>query len=83
MSNPKAILFYVAILPGVVDSTDSPVQYLAYAVALVMVMAVVAAVYVGLGARARAAVVTPSATRRADRAAAVMMIGAAGFVAAR
>jgi threonine/homoserine/homoserine lactone efflux protein len=83
LSNPQAILFYVAILPGVVTEELHALQYLSYAAALVVVMALVAAVYIGLGARARSAVVSPRGTRYADRAAGAMMVVAGGFVAAR
>jgi threonine/homoserine/homoserine lactone efflux protein len=83
LSNPQAILFYVAILPGVVSQEGSALQYLAYAAALVGVMVVVSAAYVGLGARTRAAVASPRATRYADRVAGTLLIGASGFVAAR
>jgi threonine/homoserine/homoserine lactone efflux protein len=83
LSNPQAILFYVAILPGVVHQGGGAWQYAAYAVALVVVMALVAAVYIGLGSRARAAATSPRATRTADRLAGTMLVGAGCFVAAR
>jgi threonine/homoserine/homoserine lactone efflux protein len=83
LSNPQAVLFYVAILPGVVDQHRGPSQYAAYAAALVIVMTAVAAAYIGLGARARSAATGPRATRNADRIAGTMLVGAGCFVAAR
>jgi threonine/homoserine/homoserine lactone efflux protein len=83
LSNPQAILFYVAILPGVVVEDGSGLQYLAFAAALLAVMAVVAAAYIALGVKARAAAVSPRASRYADRVAGTVLIGAGGLVAAR
>jgi threonine/homoserine/homoserine lactone efflux protein len=83
LSNPQAILFYVAILPGVVDQDGGAVQYASYAAALLIVMTLVACTYIGLGSRARAAATSPRATRNADRLAGAMLVGAGCFVAAR
>jgi threonine/homoserine/homoserine lactone efflux protein len=46
-------------------------------------MAVVAAAYIALGVKARAAAVSPRASRYADRVAGTVLIGAGGLVAAR
>lgn len=84
VSNPQAILFYVAVLPQVLDpGRPSVAEYLALCATLVLIMTVVAGVYVGLAAALRGAAPSGLGRRRADRAAGVLMIAAGGVVAAR
>ncbi len=77
VSNPQALIFYVAVLPAVLGGHRvSPDEYLLLCAALVMVMALVAAAYITLAARVRAAIDT-SRRRIAERVGAVLL-GAAG-----
>jgi threonine/homoserine/homoserine lactone efflux protein len=78
VSNPQALLFYVAVLPSVLGSERIPAaQYLLLCLALSAVMATIATGYIGLATRARKAL-SCSRRRIADRAAAVLL----GFVGA-
>lgn len=84
VSNPQAILFYVAVLPQVIGSgRPSLTAYLALCATLASVMAVVVAVYVGLAKVVRTAAPGGAGRRRTDRVAGVLMIAAGGIVAAR
>lgn len=81
ISNPQALLFYVAVLPSVLGSQHvTVVEYLLLCLTLAAVMTVVAAGYIGLATRARAAL-TSSRRRLADRAGAVLL-GLTGALAA-
>ncbi len=64
MSNPQAIVFYVALLLAVINPGAGAGLYAALAVVLCAAMAVVATVYIALGSRARRAVSSPTARRR-------------------
>lgn len=83
LSNPQAILFYVAVLPSVVDPGSGALLYLALAVTLSGVMAAVAAAYIAMGVHARSAAGSPTARRRADRLAGTLLMIAALLVAIR
>lgn len=83
VSNPQAILFYVAVLPTVVRPGSGAGLYLALAAMLCAVMASVAGGYIALGARARSAAGSPTARRRADRLAGTLLIGAGALIATR
>ena len=84
LGNPKIMLFYMALLPTIVD-----LKYLSVTgwIALVIVMlAVLATVYVSwllAAAKARHLLKTPRAMRLANRCGAGMMAGAATAIAAR
>ncbi len=83
MSNPQAIVFDVALLPAVITPGTGAGLYAALAVVLCAVMAVVATVYIALGSRARRAVSSPTARRRADRVAGTLLVGSGVLVATR
>ena len=84
VSNPQAILFYVAVLPQVLDPGRPTLpEYLALCGALVLIMAVITAFYIALAAGLRGAAPTGVGRRRTDRAAGLLMIVAGGVVAAR
>lgn len=83
LSNPQAIVFYLALLPAVITPGAGVGLYAVLAVALCAVMAIVAAAYIALGARARRAAVSPTARRRADRIAGTLLIGSGVLVATR
>ena len=82
MSNPQAIVFYVALLLAVINPGAGAGLYAALAVVLCAAMAV-AAVYIALGSRARRAVSSPTARRRADRVAGTLLVGSGVLVATR
>lgn len=75
LSNPQAIVFYVALLPAVITPGAGAGLYAVLAVVLCAVMAVVATVYIALGSRARRAVASPRARRCADRIAGTLLVG--------
>ena len=83
LSNPQAIIFYVALLPAVITPGAGLGLYAVLAVVLCAVMAVVATVYIALGARARRAAASPTARRRADRAAGALLVASGVLVATR
>lgn len=83
LSNPQALLFYVAVLPTVLDSSRVTVQeYLLLCLVLALVMALVAAGYISLGLRTRSAL-TGSRRRLAERAGAVLLGVTGAFVVSR
>ena len=84
LANPKAILFFVALLPTVVDlTTMNLLTFVEITAAIVIVQPVVLFSYVFLAARARAMFTTPTAVRRLNRSSGVAMAGAAVVVATR
>jgi len=83
MINRQAIVFYVALLPAVINPGAGAKLYAALAVVLCAAMAVVATVYIALGSRARRAVSSPTARRRADRVAGTLLVGSGVLVATR
>jgi threonine/homoserine/homoserine lactone efflux protein len=83
VSNPQALIFYVAVLPAVLGGHQvRPDEYLLLCGALVTVMVVVAAAYIVLATRVRAAINT-SRRRIAERGGAVLLGAAGAMVVAR
>jgi threonine/homoserine/homoserine lactone efflux protein len=84
LANPKAILFFLALLPTVIDlaSLDS-IRFLEISAAIATVLPAVLFSYVFLAARARELFTTPKAVRRLNRSSGVAMAGAAVVVATR
>ena len=82
MSNPQAILFYVAVLPQVIDGRPALGEMVALYGALIVVMAVVIGAYLVAAARLRRALTT-SSSARADRIAGVLLVTCGVWVAAR
>jgi threonine/homoserine/homoserine lactone efflux protein len=84
LGNPKAILFFLALLPTVVDLTTltftSVVQV---SVAMCVVQPIVLWTYALLAAKARQLFTSPRAVRRLNRSSGVAMAGAAAVVAIR
>lgn len=82
ISNPKALVFMLAILPQFVDP-NAPLlaQYLTIAATMVTVDMVVMAGYTGLASRVLRALKTPKQQRRMNRTFAGLFVGAAGFLA--
>jgi threonine/homoserine/homoserine lactone efflux protein len=84
LANPKAILFFLALLPTVVDlASMNAVRFIEISLAMAVVMPLVLFTYVFLAARARELFTTPKAVRRLNRSSGVAMAGAAVVVATR
>ena len=84
LGNPKAMLFYVALVPAIVDlSRVGPAAYAELATTMTAVLTVVFGSYVALAARARRMFTSPRAIRLVNRATGAVMAGAAVAVAGR
>jgi threonine/homoserine/homoserine lactone efflux protein len=84
LGNPKAILFFLALLPTVVNlATLNLVSIIEISVAMCIVQPAVLIVYALLAAKARTLFTTPSAVRKLNRSSGVAMAGAAVVVATR
>src|SRR5689334_17089967 len=84
LANPKAILFFLALLPTVVDLASlNTVRFLEISTAIAIVQPTVLGTYVFLAARARTMFTTPKSVRRLNRSSGVAMAGAAVIVATR
>ncbi|HEY8382293.1 MAG TPA: LysE family translocator [Microvirga sp.] len=84
MGNPKVMVFYLALLPTILDLTR--VTMLGYAelvAATLAVLAVVFSGYVLLAARARRLFTSERAIRRINRGTGAVMAGAAAAIASR
>jgi threonine/homoserine/homoserine lactone efflux protein len=84
MGNPKVMVFYVALLPTLIDVPR--VGWLGWAELVAVTLAVLAVVFgawIGLAARARRLFTSPRALRRMHRGSAGAMAGAAAWVATR
>lgn len=84
LSNPIAIVFYLALLPGVIDMAGVTVT--SYAVLCGIIVGVMVAVTLGYGLIAESArrlFSTSGAKARVDRASGAMMIGAGMLIASR
>ncbi|MCD5969966.1 LysE family transporter [Pseudomonas quasicaspiana] len=82
ISNPKAMVFMLAILPQFIDP-NAPllVQYLTIGATMVTVDMIVMAGYTGLASKILRALKTPKQQRRMNRTFAGLFVGAAGFLA--
>ncbi len=84
LGNPKAILFFLALLPTVVDlQSMNALRFIEISLAIMIVQPAVLFSYVFLAARAREMFTTPKAVRRLNRSSGVAMAGAAVVVATR
>jgi threonine/homoserine/homoserine lactone efflux protein len=84
LANPKAILFFLALLPTVIDlGSLNAVRFVEISLAIAVVLPLVLGSYVFLAARARQLFTTPRAVRRLNRSSGVAMAGAAVVVATR
>ncbi|RRV09095.1 threonine transporter RhtB [Pseudomonas sp. v388] len=82
ISNPKALVFMLAILPQFIDpAAPLLIQYVIIAATMVSVDLIVMAGYTGLAARVLRALKTPTQQRRLNRTFASLFVGAAGFLA--
>jgi threonine/homoserine/homoserine lactone efflux protein len=84
LANPKAILFFLALLPTVIDlASMNTVRFLEISLVIALVLPAVLGSYVFLAARARELFTTPQAVRRLNRSSGLAMAGAAVVVATR
>lgn len=84
LANPKAILFFLALLPTVVDlASMNLLSFVEISLAIAIVLPAVLFSYVFLAARARELFTTPKAVRRLNRSSGVAMAGAAVVIATR
>jgi threonine/homoserine/homoserine lactone efflux protein len=84
LANPKTILFFVALLPTVIDlASMNLVRFIEVSAAMCVVLPAVLGIYASLAARARELFTTPKAVRRLNRCSGVAMAGAAVAVATR
>jgi threonine/homoserine/homoserine lactone efflux protein len=84
LGNPKVMVFYVALLPTIVDLPR--VGWLGWAELVAVTLAVLAVVlgaWIALAARARRLFASPRALRWLNRGSAVAMTGVAAWVASR
>ena len=84
LANPKAILFFLALLPTVVDlASMNALRFVEISAAMVVVLPAVLGTYVLLATKARQLFTTPKAVRRLNRGSGAAMAGAAIVVATR
>lgn len=84
LSNPKAILFFLALLPTVVDlASMNALRFAEISATMCVVLPAVLFAYAFLASRARALVTAPRAVRRLNRGSGMAMAGAAALIAAR
>ncbi|MEP2784756.1 MAG: LysE family translocator [Pseudoruegeria sp.] len=84
LGNPKAMLFYIALLPNLVQATEfSLLKVLPYNLAVMAVLGSVFAVYLLAAQTARTAMKSPRAVRKFNRGTAVVLGGAATWIASR
>ncbi len=84
LGNPKTMIFYLALMPTLVDMAAITVtDYGVLALCTVAVLLVVLVPYLVLAANARALLKSPRALKAMNRTAAGFMVGAAAAIAAR
>ncbi len=84
LGNPKAMIFYLAITPTVIDLKGvTAVSYFVLVAITVATLTVVLVPYLVLASRARWFLRSPRALKRLNRTAATFMMGAAVAIAAR
>mgnify|MGYP000400985383 CR=1 FL=1 len=84
LGNPKVILFYLALLPTIVDLGGlTPLGYAEMAGVVFAVLVCVICAYAALAARARMLFESPRARRVLNRVAGTAMMGAAAAIATR
>ena len=84
LGNPKTIVFYLALLPVVIDmGTVGLADYTVLAVLTILILYAVLTPYVVLASRARTVFSNRKTLKTVNRTAAIAMAGAAGFILAR
>lgn len=84
LGNPKTMLFYVALVPTLIDIADiGPRDYGLLLTATFLVLLAVLVPYMLLAARARLLLKRPKALRTLNRVAASVLAGTAAYIAVR
>lgn len=84
LANAKTMMFYLALLPSLVDlAALRAATFLELTALLVLVYSAVLAAYILGAARARRLLASPAARRAANRGGGTVILGAAAFVAWR
>jgi threonine/homoserine/homoserine lactone efflux protein len=84
LGNPKIMMFYVALLPSIIDLAGvTLVGWAELVAAMVIVLATVDVAWMALAAKARQFLKSPRAVKIANRISAGTMAGAAAAIAAR
>ena len=84
MGNPKVMVFYLALLPAIVDlSTVTLADYFILLALTSVIIATILLPYLALATRTRALLQTPKAIKRISRIAACFLGGAAVAIATR
>ncbi|MBX9592586.1 MAG: LysE family translocator [Hyphomonadaceae bacterium] len=84
LGNPKVMVFYLALLPNIIDlRTVTILGWLELSLVVLGVLAVVFGAYVALAARTRALFTSPRAMRMVNRGTGVVMASAAAAIAAK
>ena len=84
LGNPKIMVFYLALLPSIVDlRAITVVGWAALALTLLVVLVCIDLTWSVLAIQARRVLRSPRAVRRANRASATLMTGAAVAIATR
>ncbi len=84
IGNPKIMVFYLALLPAIIDlKAVTPVGWLELTATMLVVLAAIDLTWAGVAAQARRVLRSPRAVRAANRASATVMAGAAAAIASR
>ena len=84
LGNPKVMVFYLALLPSIIDLTHvTPAGWLALSAVALSVLAIVFGAYVALAARTRRLFTSPRALRMVNRGTGAVMASAAVAIAAK
>ena len=84
LGNPKIMVFYLALLPAIVDlKAVTLVGWLELVATMFVVLAAIDLVWAGLAVQARRVLRSPRAVRAANRVSAGVMAGAAAAIASR
>lgn len=84
LANPKTIVFYLAVLPTLIDlGAVNRQEFAALVTVTALVLVTVMTPYAALASRARVALQRPAFRRRVNRSAAAIMAGAAIWTVAR
>ena len=84
LGNPKVMVFYLALLPALIDLRSiGTAEYLAMVAIVMVVLSIVIGLYALLAGRAGAFLGTPRRRKLVDRIAGSAMVGAAAAIIAR
>ena len=84
LGNPKIMLFYLALLPSIIDLGGVTIlRWMEFSAIMLIVLILIYSTYILLTARARMLLGSPHAVKIANRIAASAMAGAAAFIAIR